>query len=125
MGFWIFMLVMDLLLPAIMVVFGLRFLKSPPKEINTLYGYRTTRSMKNRDTWDFAHRHIGKLWRALGLAMLPLSALAMLPAWGKDIGTVALFGGVVCIVQTAVLLGSIVPTEWALKKTFDDLGNRR
>ncbi len=125
MGFWLFMLVMDLLIPAIMAVFGLRFLKNPPKEINTLYGYRTARSMKNRDTWDFAHRHCGTLWRNLGLVLLPLSVLAMLPAWGKDIGTVALFGCVVCIVQTAVLLGSIVPTERALKKTFDDLGNRR
>ncbi len=125
MGFWLFMLLMDLLVPAVMVVFGLRFLKNPPKEINPVYGYRTAMSMKNRDTWTFAHRHIGKLWRTLGLAMLPLSALAMLFVWGKDISTVSLFGGVVCAVQIVIVLCSLFPTELALKRTFDDRGSRR
>ena len=39
MGFWIFMLVMDLLIPLTMAFFGKRFLKKPPKEINAMYGY--------------------------------------------------------------------------------------
>jgi len=119
------MLLMDLLIPAVMVVFGLRFLKNPPREINRVYGYRTARSMKNRDTWAFAHQYCGKLWRTLGLILLPLSALAMLLVWGKDIPTVSLFGGVVCAVQIAVALCSLFPTELALKKVFDDRGNRR
>ena len=41
MGFWIFMLVMDLLIPVTMVFIGKRFQKKPPKEINGIYGYRT------------------------------------------------------------------------------------
>jgi len=28
----------------------------PPKKINYLYGYRTTRSMKSQEHWDFAQR---------------------------------------------------------------------
>ena len=46
MGFWIFMLVMDLLIPVTMVFIGKRFQKKPPKEINGIYGYRTAMSMK-------------------------------------------------------------------------------
>ena len=55
MGFWIFMLIMDLLTPAIMIGFGRGFMKHPPKTINMVYGYRTSMSMKNKETWDFAH----------------------------------------------------------------------
>ena len=56
MGFWIFMLVMDLLLPGVMLWFGSLFLRGVPREINPVFGYRTAMSMKNRDTWAFAHR---------------------------------------------------------------------
>lgn len=62
MGFWIFMVVMDLLIPLTMIGFGRYFLKSAPKEINVIFGYRTTMSMKNRDIWEFAHRYCGILF---------------------------------------------------------------
>ena len=56
MGFWIFMLIMDLLLPFTMIGFGRYFTKKAPKEINSVFGYRTSMSMKNKDTWEFAHK---------------------------------------------------------------------
>jgi len=36
------------------------FQKNPPTEINPGYGYRTSRSMKNQMTWDFAQKYMGK-----------------------------------------------------------------
>ncbi|MBD1393874.1 SdpI family protein [Mucilaginibacter glaciei] len=33
----------------------------PPKEINSLYGYRTTRSMQNQQTWDAGNRYSTRL----------------------------------------------------------------
>lgn len=48
MGFWIFMLVMDLLIPFTMVGFGKYFIKNAPKEINKVFGYRTPMSMKTK-----------------------------------------------------------------------------
>ena len=75
MAFWLFLTAMDLLIPAIMVGIGARFLKHPPKTINALYGYRTARSMKNQETWNFAHETCGKLWVRLGkLSFLPAPA---------------------------------------------------
>ena len=59
MGFWIFMLIMDLLLPFTMIGFGRYFMKKAPKEINSVFGYRTSMSMKNKDTWKFAHKYCG------------------------------------------------------------------
>lgn len=50
MGFWIFMTIMNLLIPLTMILFGIYFIKKSPKEINTTFGYRTSMSMKNKDT---------------------------------------------------------------------------
>ena len=72
MGFWIFMLIMDLLIPFTMIGFGYIFLKKAPKNINTLFGYRTTMSMKNKDTWEFAHKYCGKLWYVWGMILLSM-----------------------------------------------------
>ena len=125
MVFWIAMLICILLMPLLMLGVGSWWKDHPPKSINVVYGYRTTMSMKNEDTWKFAHHYFGKLWRRLGLAMLPVSALAILPFLraGEDmVGTV---GGVIAAIQCAVLLISIFPTEAALRKHFDKNGNKK
>lgn len=125
MGFWVFCLAMDLLIPAVMLLLGRRFLTKPPRTINGTYGYRTRRSMKSQAAWDFAHRTCGRLWSRLGLVLLPLSALVMLPVLGADARMVGLWCGAVVLVQTAVFLGSIFPVERALKKEFDQFGRKR
>ena len=45
MGFWLFCTASSLLIPLVMLFFGRRFLTKPPKSINSLYGYRTARSL--------------------------------------------------------------------------------
>jgi len=124
-GFWIFMLIMDLLIPFTMIGFGKAFVNKPPKSINYLFGYRTTMSMKNKDTWEFAHKYCGKLWFKLGVGLLPISILPLLLVFGKDITTIGTIGGIVCCVQIIPLVVSLIPTEIALKKTFDPNGKRK
>ena len=123
--FWLFTLATDLLIPLVMIGFGRMFLHKPPKTINSGFGYRTTMSMKNQDTWQFAHHYCGKLWYWLGLIMLPLSVVPMLLVLGKEIGTIGTVGTVICFVQVVPMVGTIVPTELALRKTFDKNGKRR
>ena len=125
MGFWIFMLIMDILIPFTMIGFGKSFLKNPPKEINAVFGYRTTMSAKNKDTWIFAHKYCGKIWYICGLILLPISIIVMTMVFGKPEDTVGTVGGVLCGIQMIPLIGSIIPTEKALRKTFDKNGNRR
>ena len=125
MGFWIFMLLMDLLIPLTMVGFGKRFMTKPPQTINAVFGYRTAMSMKNRDTWEFAHKYCGRLWFKWGLILLPLSAIPLIFVFNKGADIIGTVGGVVCAVQLVPLIGSIFPTEAALKKTFDENGIRR
>ena len=123
MAFWLFLTAMDLLIPAIMVGIGTRFLKHPPKTINALYGYRTARSMRSQAAWDFAHRYCGKLWRTMGWVMLPLSVLAMLLALGQDIDFTSFLGGAVAVIQCVIMfVPTLVLTERALKQQFDSNG---
>lgn len=121
-GFWIFMLIMELVVPLIMIGFGICFSKNAPKEINQVFGYRTTRSMKNQETWKFAHNYSGKLWKRIGLIMTPIIVIVMLFSYGKDINYVSNFGLVITGIQIIVLIVSIFPVEVALKRNFDKDG---
>ena len=55
MGFWIFMFCCTLLIPIIMIIAGNSMRLGKFKTINSIVGYRTRRSMKNQQTWDYAH----------------------------------------------------------------------
>ncbi len=106
MGFWIFMLIMELLIPFTMIGMGRSYMKKPPEKINSVTGYRTSMSMKNRTTWEF-------------------SVIIMCLVIGHDRDTIGNAGLILCAVQMIFLAGSIIPTEISLKKKFDKNGRRR
>ena len=57
--------------------------------------------------------------------MLPLSIVPMFFVIGQSEDAIGNLGGVICIVQCVFLVGSIFPTERALRKNFDRNGMRR
>ena len=122
---WIVMLIMDLIVPIAMIGFGKMFVNRPPKNINDLFGYRTAMSMKNRDTWEFAHRYCGKLWFRFGLVLLVISVPLLLLVFGKDIDTIGAVGLAICSIQLILMFMTIFLTENALKKVFDKNGRRK
>lgn len=125
MEFWIFMLIMELLIPVTMIGFGRYFIKNAPKEINAVFGYRTSMSMKNKDTWEFAHKHFGKIWYKWGWVLMVMSVVVKLFTIGQSEDIIGWTGAILVHVQMVVLIVGIIPTERALKKTFDKEGNRR
>ena len=125
MWYWWFMLICDLLVPVTMLIAGRMMWKHCPKSINGIIGYRTTRSMKNMDTWKFAHDYCGRLWWKLGVIMLIPSALIHIPFYQSNEKTIGIIGGILVTIQCIVLIVSIFPTESALKRTFNDDGTRR
>lgn len=125
MGFWLFMVVMDLLIPVMMIGFGSVFEKYAPAEINNVFGYRTAMSKKNRDTWEFAHRYLGRLWRIWGWILVPISLIILLLVLGKDENVVGNVGAVLCFGQMAPMILTVICTEWALRKKFDKNGQVR
>ena len=42
-------------------------------------------SMKNKDTWEFAHKYCGKVWYVCGMVMLPITVIFMLLVIGKNV----------------------------------------
>ena len=52
MGFWIYMFIMDLLIPIIMILFVQAFLKKAPKENNYIFGYHIPSS-----DWSFDYEN--------------------------------------------------------------------
>ena len=125
MGFWIAMFICNLLVPLLMIIFGRIMYKHAPKSINGVYGYRTSMSMKNEDTWKFAHDYCGRLWYKIGLIMLIPSVLVQLTFVKSSTDTIGIMTVVLETVQICVMIASIFPTEKALRKTFDKYGNRK
>lgn len=125
MGFWIYMLIMDLIIPVTMILLGKYFMNNTPKKINALFGYRTSMSMKNMDTWKFAHHYCGKIWFICGLILLPITIIVLVSVFGKNINSIGTVGGICCFIQLIPFILSVIPTEIALRKYFDDNGKRR
>ena len=120
----IFLFICNLLVPILMLFFGVKWRRNQgPKNINGIYGYRTSMSMINEETWKFAHKYCGKLWVKLGFIMLIVSVVSSLAIFlfnGNQGINVAIF-----IMQIIVVIAAIFPVEKALKKNFDENGNRR
>ena len=120
-----FWLLCDLFIPFIMIVVGRMTSKHCPKNINSLIGYRTTRSIKNMDTWKFAHNYCGKLWWKIGWVMVIPSALIHIPLYHSDKNTIGFAGLILAAIQSIIMIASFYPTERALKEYFHDDGTRR
>jgi len=127
MNFWIFMLVMNLLTPLVMIIYGRVFEKKPPKIARSkfAFGYRTVMSMRNEETWEYAHRFFGKLWFRFGIAVGLISIIVLFFFIGKDKDTVGFAGMIICYVQLVAMLLPVIPTELALRRRFDKYGNRK
>ena len=123
MGFKVFMAFAVLLIPGIMIFFGRIMMDHPPKTINAAYGYRTTMSMKNQATWDYAQVACARRWRRWGRVLVLITMIVLFfalrrPAFADVLGFYTAF-------ETAFLLASVAATEMDLRRTFDEKGQRR
>lgn len=125
MWFWWFMFACDLIIPLTMIILGRIMWKRPPRSINGIIGYRTSRSMKNMDTWKFAHEYCGRIWWKLGWILFIPSAALHLPFYHSTDDAIGALGGILCLVQCAVMIAPIFFTERALKRNFTEFGTRR
>ncbi|KAA9332194.1 SdpI family protein [Hymenobacter busanensis] len=91
----------------------------PPRQINLLYGYRTTRSMRTPATWQEANTYFAHYFWRLSWTLPVLAATAYL-LLGDARALVVLLAGWVL----GLLIG-VVRTERRLKRLFDDNGQPR
>ena len=114
-----------IVVPVIILIIGILFSKFKVKDINALMGYRTPMSTKNQDTWDFANSYFPKVWIVMSLGMLVITLLCWIILIKQSIMVAEKAATAITLIQTAFLLLSIIPCEIALKKNFDNDGNRK
>ncbi|MPS71691.1 MAG: SdpI family protein [Chryseobacterium sp.] len=105
------LILMPNLIGSIFIIAGLVMLIFPPKKINTLYGYRTPRSMKNIDNWNFAQQFSAKLMLIGGFVILFIGIVETII--NLDEIFINISGFITLILFTIVL---IIITENKIKK---------
>lgn len=88
-------------------------LKRPAKKINHYHGYRTGRSMKNQESWDFAQVYAGKELIIAGVwtAIIGISGLFF-----KMNQILGMFLGMFIVILAIVVL--FIRVEKVLKEKF-------
>ena len=122
MGFWLYVFLVTLLIPFTLLLMW--YICPKFKEINTTSGYRTTLSMKNQETWDFSQDYCAKLSLYLFFSSLMLSFVTMPFFINQSTTIIGWMGLVVTLMQMMSFVVIIIATEKALKKNFDEKGNR-
>lgn len=117
MVFWLFMLICTMILPICCIYYGNVFIKNPP-EMNVSKGYRTSKSMRSKDAWFFAHDLLGRIWRVLGFVLFVLSIAGMLYIRFAGVTAIAAMASVIVGLQIVALFCSAVPVEMGLNKRF-------
>lgn len=117
---WMLLSATSLLLPLLMLILGYRYSTKVPKSMKS--GYRTRRSMLSRETWVYAHRKLGKIWKWLGWITFIASAAFPMLLLNMDEDEAGMALSVLCVVQTIPFVASIIPVERALKMNFDENG---
>lgn len=69
---------MDFLIGTIFIVVSLVTKIFPPKEINAVYGYRTSTSMKSQEAWSFAQEYSSNKMIHSGVFLVVISFLKIL-----------------------------------------------
>ncbi len=123
--YWIFLFVTTMLAPGVMLLYGWLFVNQPPQNVNSAYGYRSARSMQNKETWAFAHAYSGRFWVRAGLAVLAISVMWMLVTIYEFPAVGGRSAFILIALQIAAALSVIPVTERALKREFDASGKRR
>jgi uncharacterized membrane protein len=93
-----------------LLVIGYLFYRFPPKKINPLYGYRTPRSMRSQEAWDFANKYSSALMFYFFLTMPVVQALGWLALGSKRAALAS------CVYLMVGLIALIIHTEIKLKQ---------
>ena len=119
---WLIVVISDLLLPIIMVIAGLILQYRPSKNINCLYGYRTDRSMKSQEAWNFSQVYSGKKITLLGIVSFPVTLIVHLPFYGASEDILGMVCIACVILQCTSIAIPIVQTERAIRAKFNPDG---
>ncbi len=111
-------ILVNLSLGPLILVLGIIFRVYLPKKINGVYGYRTPRSMKSQEAWDYSNELSFNLMIGAGaITTLVQGSLYFF----LDFGTLVM---VTSGVLVGLLIIMVIYTEIQLRQRFDADGNR-
>lgn len=101
----------------LLLFFSLVFYFFPPKKINSIYGYRTNKSMKNEEVWHFANAFFNKTllkYAAISFvfALLFVFILSVEITWQP------------MVILLLTLAVSVIKTEQTLSQFYDSDGKK-
>lgn len=103
----------------LILFFSFIYSKYQPKEISTIYVYRTTRSISNNDIWKFANKVSSKHMTIASLATIIFQLLGIILNYTSEDFILVSYNFLI------ISLGlSIWKTEIEINKFFDKEGNR-
>jgi uncharacterized membrane protein len=107
------LLEIPLLVVFIFVIMSVIMYFFPPKNINDFYGYRTAKSKKNQETWDFAQRYSAITMTKAGLLLMITSFLGLFVSINEN-------SQVVLGISLTVIAGEVMIyfTEKAIKNKY-------
>ena len=105
------------IIPILITLIGYLLFKYPPKKINWVIGYRTFKSMKNEEDWNFANQYCGKIWIKTGLTMLVITLILFGLFYLNVINYTENILAVVVLIQVAIIILPIFIIEPKLKSS--------
>lgn len=96
-------LLMDLLVPGTIFIIGLLLKYNPPKEINKLFGYMTTKARRSQASWDYAQKRMGETSTVMGSILIIMASIGNLLKPSDELNItlgylgISLFGYFLCI----------------------------
>ncbi len=123
MGTWISMLLICMLMPLSLIFMW--YFCPRIKSVNSWMGYRTARSTKNSETWEFAQKSCADNSLKMFLPTAALTLIIMLFVLNKEDKVIQYVGLGITMAQLLSYGAVLYLTEKDLKKEFDDRGKRR
>lgn len=114
-----------LVIPVLLLIFGLLYFFKPIKEANHIFGYRAYFGMGSVEAWRFAQRFAGFIYMILGGVMtLAMVIVSIVLIW-KDTFTL-LTASAICLIIELVLTGiAVLAINIYLAVRYDRYGYRR
>jgi uncharacterized membrane protein len=112
------LLITNVAIACVYIFAGIITLIFPPKEINSLYGYRTLRSMKSKEAWKASNIYASKMSILGGIDLL---LLGLILYW-IGVNDEKIWGAITIISVISISIFIYISTENYLKENFDDDG---
>jgi uncharacterized membrane protein len=88
----------------------------PIRKINPLFGYRTSQSMANQASWDFANKNFSIKVQIIGATSLLLSAILTACSFFQVEIDYQLIALILIIVQSVLVIVAIILVERSLRR---------